>query len=78
MKKPSKEQKEFEAELIYYLRLYSELKGREGAAKILASIEEEINKLSKSSKNCKTQLPALRGGEHKQNRLWQPRKKWTI
>lgn len=27
------------------LRLYSELKGREGAAKILASIEEEINKL---------------------------------
>ena len=26
MKKPSKEQKEFEAELIYYLRLYSELK----------------------------------------------------
>ena len=42
MKKPSKEQKEFEAELIYYLRLYSELKGREG---ILASIEEEINKL---------------------------------
>ena len=46
MKKPSKEkQKEFEAELIYYLRLYSELKGREGAAKILASIEEEINRL---------------------------------
>ena len=45
MKKPSKEQKEFEAELIYYLMLYSELKGREGAAKILASIEEEINKL---------------------------------
>ena len=45
MKKPSKEQKEFEAELIYYLRLYSELKGREGAAKIFASIEEEINKL---------------------------------
>lgn len=45
MKKPSKEQKEFEAELIYYLRLYGELKGREGAAKILASIEEEINKL---------------------------------
>ncbi|WP_278685690.1 hypothetical protein [Alistipes finegoldii] len=45
MKKPSKEQKEFEAELIYYLRLYSELKGREGAAKILVSIEEEINKL---------------------------------
>lgn len=43
--KPSKEQKEFEAELIYYLRLYSELKGREGAAKILASIEEEINRL---------------------------------
>ena len=66
MKKPSKEQKEFEAELIYYLRLYSELKGREGAAKILASIEEEINKLVEILK------------EHKQNRLWQPRKKWTI
>lgn len=45
MKKPSKEQKEFEAELIYYLRLFNELKGREGAVKVLASIEEEINRL---------------------------------
>ena len=45
MKKPSKDQKEFEAELIYYLRLYNELRGREGAAKVLSSIEEEINKL---------------------------------
>lgn len=45
MKKPSKEQKEFEEELIYYLRLFNELKGREGASKILVSIEEEINKL---------------------------------
>jgi len=53
MKKPSKEQKEFEAELIYYLRLYSELKGREGAAKILASIEEEINKLVEAQKKTK-------------------------
>ena len=51
MKKPSKEQKEFEAELIYYLRLYSELKGREGVAKILASIEEEINRLV-GNPNC--------------------------
>lgn len=50
MKKPSREQKEFEAELIYYLRLYNELKGREGAAKILASIEEEINKLVETLK----------------------------
>ncbi len=45
MKKPSKKQKEFEAELIYYLRLFNELKGREGAAKVLTSIEEEINRL---------------------------------
>lgn len=45
MKKPSKEQKELEEELIYYLRLFNELKGREGAAKVLASIEEEINRL---------------------------------
>lgn len=45
MKKPSKAQKEFEEELIYYLRLFNELKGREGAAKILSSIEEEIDKL---------------------------------
>ena len=45
MKKPSKEQKECEAELICYLRLYSELKGREGSATILASIDEEINRL---------------------------------
>lgn len=39
------EEKEFEAEIIYYLRLYNELKGREGAAKVLTSIEEEINNL---------------------------------
>lgn len=45
MKRPSRKQKQFEAELIYYLRLYNELKGREGVTKILASIEEEINKL---------------------------------
>lgn len=50
MKKPSKEQKEFEGELIYYLRLYNELRGREGATKILASIEEEINKLVETLK----------------------------
>lgn len=45
MKKPSQAQKEFEAELIYYLRLFNELKRREGTMKILTSIEEEINKL---------------------------------
>ncbi len=45
MKKPSKEQKEFESELIYYLRLYNELKNREGSAQVLRSIEEEIDKL---------------------------------
>lgn len=45
MKKPGKKQKEFETELIYFLRLYNELKGREGVTKILAYIEEEINKL---------------------------------
>ena len=61
MKKPSKEQKEFEAELIYYLRLYSELKGREGAAKILASIEEEINKLVEILKELKNTAPRLAG-----------------
>jgi len=59
MKKPSKEQKEFEAELIYYLRLYSELKGREGAAKILASIEEEIKEKKKKKKK---HTPPPRGG----------------
>ena len=61
MKKPSKEQKEFEAELIYYLRLYSELKGREGAAKILASIEEEINKLVEILKELYNTAPRLAG-----------------
>ena len=50
MKKPSKEQKEFEAELIYYLRLFNELKGREGARKILNSIEKEINRLVETLK----------------------------
>ncbi len=50
MKKPSKEQKEFEAELIYYLRLFNELKGREGARQILNSIEKEINRLVETIK----------------------------
>ncbi len=50
MKKPSKEQKEFEAELIYYLRLFNELKGREGAKKILGSIEKEIDRLVETLK----------------------------
>ncbi len=50
MKKPSKEQKEFEAELIYYLRLFNELKGREGARQILNSIEKEINRLVETLK----------------------------
>lgn len=78
MKKPSKEQKEFEAELIYYLRLYSELKEEREPQKSSLPLRKKSTSWSKSSKNCKTQLPALRGGEHKQNRLWQPRKKWTI
>ncbi len=50
MKKPSKEQKEFEADLIYYLRLFNELKGREGARQILNSIEKEINRLVETLK----------------------------
>lgn len=50
LKKPSKEQKEFEAELIYYLRLFNELKGREGARQILNSIEKEINRLVETLK----------------------------
>nr|DAT02101.1 MAG TPA: hypothetical protein [Caudoviricetes sp.] len=42
---PSKEQKELEKELIYYLRLFNELKGRNGASNILPFIEEKIGEL---------------------------------
>lgn len=42
---PSKEQKELEKELVYYLRLYNELKGRNGVDNIIRFIEEKIDEL---------------------------------
>ena len=42
MRKPTKERAKKEQELLYLLRLYNELKGREGVATILATIEMEI------------------------------------
>lgn len=38
MRKPTKERAKKEQELLYLLRLYNELKGREGVANILATI----------------------------------------
>lgn len=42
---PSKEQKELEKELVYYLRLFNELKGRNGVTEIVRFIEEKIDEL---------------------------------
>lgn len=42
---PSKEQKKLEQELIYYLRLFNELKGRSGTSDIVRFIEEKIDEL---------------------------------
>lgn len=47
---PSKEQKELEKELIYYLRLFNELKGRNGADNIIPFIEAKIDELVESIK----------------------------
>ena len=45
MKPKTKERKKREKELLYYLDLYSELKGREGVEQTLRFFEEEIEKL---------------------------------
>ena len=45
MKKPSKERQTKERELLYLLRLFNELKGREGCAHVLAGIERDILEL---------------------------------
>ena len=42
---PSKEQKELEKELVYYLRLFNELKGRNAVTEIVRFIEEKIDEL---------------------------------
>lgn len=42
MKKPSKERERKEQELLYLLRLYNELQGREGVASVLFNIEQDI------------------------------------
>ncbi len=45
MKRPTKKQKEYEAELIYYLRRFNDLNGREGVTQVLSAIEQEIDRL---------------------------------
>lgn len=45
MKPKTSARKKFEKELLYYLDLYNELYGREGVGKVLAALDEEINKL---------------------------------
>lgn len=45
MKKPSKEQKSLEDELIYYLRLFNELKKREGTQQVTRIFEAKIDEL---------------------------------
>jgi len=45
VKPKTKKRKEYEKELLFYLDLYSELKGREGVEKTLAFFNEEIDKM---------------------------------
>ncbi len=45
MKPPTKAQRETEKKLLFMLRLYSELKNREGVASTLLYLETEIDKL---------------------------------
>lgn len=45
MKTKTKERKGYQKELLFYLDLYNELKGREGAQKTLEFLNDEIDKL---------------------------------
>lgn len=42
MKKPSKERERKEQELLYLLRLFNELQGREGVTSVLYDLEQNI------------------------------------
>ena len=44
MKLKTKERRKYEKELLFYLELYNELKGREGVQGTLAFINDEIDK----------------------------------
>jgi len=45
MKPRTKERKRYEKELLFYLELYNELKGREGVIETLVYLNDEIDKL---------------------------------
>ncbi|MDH6356871.1 hypothetical protein [Parabacteroides sp. PF5-9] len=45
MKQKTKERRKYEKELLFYLALFNELKGREGAQKTLSFLNDEIDKL---------------------------------
>lgn len=43
MKRKTKERRDVEKELLYYLEIYTELRGREGVGQVLAFYDELIN-----------------------------------
>ncbi len=45
MKRKTTKRKEYEKELLYFLELFNELRGREGAKTTLVFIEYEIDRL---------------------------------
>ncbi len=45
MRKKTTERKEKERELLYYLQLYSEIRGRNGAERVLSWLEDSIDEL---------------------------------
>lgn len=56
----TQEKKKYEKELLFYLDLYRELKGREGVKRTLAFIDDEINKLVELIKQMKNKIDALK------------------
>ena len=45
MKKKTKERRDTEKELLYYLQIYNELNGRNEVERVLSCLEDEIDKL---------------------------------
>ena len=45
MKKKTKERRDTEKELLYYLQIYNELKGRNEVERVLSCLGDEIDKL---------------------------------
>lgn len=50
MKRKTKERRDVEKELLYYLQMYSELNGRNEVERVLGWLEDEIDRLVENLK----------------------------